>query len=66
MIVIEWSNPDKHVVFTRECKADEVLKVIEDEKINLQEATIKMRCRIPGIAFEALVEDVKGSGGKVL
>ena len=66
MIVIEWNSPDRHVVFTRECNADQALKVIEEEKINLQDATIKFRARIPGIAFEALVEDIKGSGGKIL
>jgi hypothetical protein len=61
MIVIEWGK------FTAECgSVEEAMKVIEKEKVPLQETTIKMRCRIPGIAFESIVEDIKGSGGKIL
>ena len=61
MIVIEWGK------FTAECgSVEEAMKVIEKEKVPLQETTIKIRCRIPGIAFEALTQDILGSGGKVL
>ena len=61
MIVIEWGK------FTAECgSVEEALKIIEKEKVPLQETTIKIRARIPGIAFEELVRDVIGSGGKVL
>ena len=61
MIVIEWGK------YTAECStlidAQERIKKLN---INLQEATIKFRCMIPGIAFEEIVKDVQGSGGKIL
>jgi hypothetical protein len=61
MIVIEYDK------FTIECSnVEEAMKQIEIQKVPLQEAVIKFRVKVPGIAFEALVEDVKGSGGKIL
>jgi hypothetical protein len=53
--------------FTIECSSvEEAQKQIEIQKVPLQEASIKFRCKIPGIAWEALMEDIKGSGGKIL
>ena len=61
MIIIEWER------FTAECKTvDEANKTIQNEKINLQEATIKFKIKVPGIAFEALIKDIQGSGGSIL
>jgi len=61
MIVIEWGK------FTAECgSVEEALMAIKKENVPLQQTTIKMRCRIPGIAFEEIVKDIKGSGGKIL
>ena len=57
-------NYDK---FTIECTTlEDAVKKIEEFKVPLQEATIKMRVKVPGIAFEAIVNDVQGSGGVVL
>jgi hypothetical protein len=61
MIVIEWG------AFAQECTNEkELAEVIEKEKINLQEARIRFRAQVPGIAFEALTQDIRGSGGKIL
>lgn len=61
MIVIEWGK------FTSECgSVEEALKLIEKENVPLQETTIKIRARIPGIAFEEIVKDIKGSGGRAI
>lgn len=61
MIVIEWDK------YTRECASvEEVHKVIEIEKLNLQDVSMKFRVKIPGIAWEGVLQDVVGSGGKVL
>ena len=61
MIVIEWNK------FTAECgSVGEALNLIEKEKVPLQETTIKFRAKVPGIAFEAIVQDITGSGGKFL
>jgi hypothetical protein len=53
--------------FTIECTSvEEAQKQIAIQKVPLQEATIKFRVKVPGIAFEELVNDVVGSGGKIL
>jgi hypothetical protein len=41
-------------------------KKIAAENVPLQEATIKFRAAVPGIAFEEIVKDVQGSGGRIL
>lgn len=61
MITIEWGK------FTAECKTvSEANKIIEQEKINMQEATIRFKIKIPGVAFDELVKDIQGSGGSIL
>ena len=44
-------------------KANELIK---KENVNLQEATVVFRIKVPGIAFEPILQDVIGSGGVVL
>ena len=61
MIIITYDK------FTIECTSiEEAQKQIEIQKVPLQEASIKFRVKVPGIAFEELVKDVIGSGGKIL
>ena len=61
MIIINYGK------FTIE--ADNVQKAkefIEKENVNLQEATVVFKVKVPGIAFEPILQDVVGSGGVVL
>jgi hypothetical protein len=39
---------------------------IQMSKLPMQETEIRFRVKIPGIAFEALTQDIRGSGGKIL
>lgn len=67
MITIEWGKSNlKEPYSATRSTVKEILDLAEKEKINLQEATIKFRCSVPGIAFEEIVKDIQGSGGKVL
>jgi hypothetical protein len=53
--------------FTIECATlDEAQKQIKIQKVPLQEAVIKFRAQVPGIAFDEVVKDVQGSGGRIL
>jgi hypothetical protein len=61
MIIIDYDR------FTIECSTiEEAFKQIQIQKVPLQEATIKFRVKVPGIAFEEIVKDIQGSGGKIL
>ena len=61
MIVIEWGK------YTAECMSvTEAEKIIQEQKINLQEATIKIRAKVPGVAFEELVKEIVACGGVIL
>ena len=61
MIIIHY---DKYTI-----EADTVEKaneLIQKENVNLQEATVVFKIKVPGIAFEPILQDVVGSGGVVL
>jgi hypothetical protein len=62
MIKIEWDR------YTAECQdVQDAKKRVKSLGINMQDATITLtRIRIPGIAFDPIVQDIIGSGGKIL
>ena len=67
MITIEWGRSNLNVPYSANLSTvKEINDLIKSEQINLQDATITIRCKIPGIAFEGIVGDVVGSGGKIL
>ena len=61
MIVIEWGK------YTAECMSvSETERIIQEQKINMQDATIKFRAKIPGVAFDELIKEIVACGGVIL
>ena len=61
MIIIEWAK------YTAECMSvSEAERIVQEQKINLQDATVKFRAKVPGVAFEELVKEIIACGGGVL
>ena len=67
MISIDFGESNLKQPYTIQCSTvQELEQKIQSEKINLQDAIVKFRAIVPGIAFEEIVKDILGSGGKVL
>jgi hypothetical protein len=65
MITIE-SPENGRILTIHSATPEDADRAIAALKVPLQETTVMIRCKIPGIAFEEIVKDVVGSGGKIL
>ena len=65
MIMIEYPENGRVVTIERATLRD-ATDAIEILQVPLQDAEIKFRAKVPGVAFDEIVKDIIGSGGVVV